>query len=341
MRYPDFLRPGDTIGFPAPSFGAVLEPWRSAFLNALKKFRRLGYRTEPGPNAYKSDGIGISTKPEDCGRELTDMYTSGSSQALISIGGGEEMCEILDYVDFDAVRNAPPKWFMGYSDNTNFTFLLPTLCDTAALYAPCASEFGMRRWHESVQDAFDYLTVAQQTAHSYPKWEKTSLKDQEHPLRGFHLTEPSVMTVHNWDGQPFSGRLIGGCLDCLLNLCGTVYDRVPDFAEKYRDDGTIWFLEACDLNVFGIRRGLWELKHAGWFRHVKGFLVGRPLAAMDQDLFGLDRFNAVTDILGDLGVPILMDLDIGHLSPMMPLVSGGFGEVRKKSPGIEVAFSEK
>lgn len=46
------------------------------------------------------------------------------------------------------------------------------------------------------------------------------------------------------------GRLIGGCMDCLVNLTGTKFDRVGDFLEAYREDGFLWFLETCDLNVF-------------------------------------------------------------------------------------------
>ena len=115
-------------------------------------------------------------------------------------------------------------------------------------------------------------------------------------------------------------------MDILANLCGTKYDRTADFAEKYREDGLIWFLEACDLSVFSIRRAVWELQHAGWFRHVKGFLIGRPLAGREA-LMGLDHIHAVTDLLIEYGVPILLDVDIGHLPPMMPLVNGSIAEV--------------
>ena len=109
-------------------------------------------------------------------------------------------------------------------------------------------------------------------------------------------------------------------------LCGTRYDRVTDFAEKYEDDGLIWFLEACDLNVFGIRRAIWQLQNAGWFRHVKGFLIGRPLDGQEERM-GLDHIRAVTDLLAEYRVPILLDVDIGHLPPMMPLISGSMAEV--------------
>ena len=115
-------------------------------------------------------------------------------------------------------------------------------------------------------------------------------------------------------------------MDILATLCGTKYDRVADFTEKYKDDGLIWFLEACDLSVFGIRRAVWQMKNADWFRHVKGFLIGRPWAGQ-EDRMGLDHIRAVTDLLAEYQVPILLDVDIGHLPPMIPLISGSVAEV--------------
>ena len=61
-------------------------------------------------------------------------------------------------------------------------------------------------------------------------------------------------------------------MDCLINLLGTSFDHVREFNERYRDDGIIWFLEACDLNVMGMRRAMWQMKNAGWFSNVKAFL---------------------------------------------------------------------
>ena len=143
MRYPKFLKENGTIGFVAPSFGCYIEPYRTAFGSAQEKFKKLGHNLELGPNCYEGCGIGISNTPEACGKELTEYYCSEQNDVLISCGGGELMCEILDYVDFDAVKQAEPKWFMGFSDNTNMTFLMATMCDTAAIYAPCAATYGM------------------------------------------------------------------------------------------------------------------------------------------------------------------------------------------------------
>ena len=72
MRYPEFLKENGTIGFVAPSFGAATEPYKSQFVRALENFEKEGYQTDPGPNVFAGDGIGISSTPENCGKELTD-----------------------------------------------------------------------------------------------------------------------------------------------------------------------------------------------------------------------------------------------------------------------------
>ena len=110
MKYPKYLSENGTIGFVAPSFGCNTEPYRSSFVNAQKKFKELGHALDLGPNCYEGRGIGISNTPQACGKELTDYYCSGKNDVLISCGGGELMCEILEYTDFDKIRAAEPKW---------------------------------------------------------------------------------------------------------------------------------------------------------------------------------------------------------------------------------------
>ena len=345
MRFPDFLKPNGTIGFAAPSFGCAIEPYRSAFDHALDRWRAMGFGTDLGPNCYAQEGIGISSTPEKCGRELTDYYTSGENDCLISCGGGELMCETLNFVDFDRIRKAPPKWYMGYSDNTNMTFLLATLCDTASVYGPCAAAFGMEPWHPSVSDAFDLLLGKKTVFESYGTWEKESLKDEEHPLVPYNCTEPLEIRLFGPDGEGrmremkegvMEGRLLGGCMDCLVNLTGTGFDQVSNFAEKYSKVGILWFLEACDLNVFAIRRAMWQMENAGWFRHVKGFLIGRP--RLGEEMMGLDRFEAVLPVAAKYRVPVFMDVDLGHLAPMMPLVTGSCAKIEGGNGKIRVSM---
>lgn len=343
MRYPEYLKDGGVIGLVAPSFGCTFEPYKSCLDAAIKRFEGMGYKIVEGPNCRRDDGIGISSTPENCGKELTDYYCSGDNDVLISCGGGELMCETLDYVDFEAVKKADPKWYMGYSDNTNFTFLLNTICDTASIYGPCAGAFGMHELHPALEDAIKAFTGKLDKVSGYDKFELESLKDEEHPYAAYNLTETKELRLFMGENEmnrlpAFSGRLTGGCLDCLANLVGTKYDNVEAFNEKYKDEGIVWFLEACDLNVMSIRRALWNLDRAGWFKYAKGFIIGRPLAAWKQELMGLDQYNAVTGILGKYNVPIVMDADVGHLPPAMPIISGAVAEVNCEESNVTLSY---
>ena len=349
MRYPKFLEKGGTIGFVAPSFGCNIEPYRTAFGHALDTFHAKGYQTELGPNCYEGCGIGISNTPEKCGQEINEMYTSKKNDVLISCGGGELMCETLDHIDSERLKKADPKWFVGYSDNTNLTYLLTTICDTASVYGPCAAAFGMEPWHASIEDTFALLCGEKKSLQGYRGYEKESLKDEEHPLAPYNITEQKELHLYETDATHGSttvdevfmaGRLIGGCMDCLVNLLGTKFDKTTDFLEHYKEDGFIWFLEACDLNVMAIRRAMWQMEHAGWFRYVKGFLIGRPLVH-GQEMMGLDQYHAVLDIIAHHNVPVIMDADLGHIAPMLPLISGSYANITATGNNLVVDMKLK
>lgn len=334
MRYPEFLASNSTISFIAPAFGCNIEPYKSAFQHGIEKLQGLGHKIQLGPNCYEGAGIGISNTPQACAKEFMDMWCDNTNHALFSCGGGELQCEILPFLDFEKIKAVEPKWFMGYSDNTNLGLLLATLCDIASVYGPNAPAFGMEPWHSSVQDAYDLVSGNKLIFDSYDGWQMESLKTEEEPLLPYNITEqPSIRTMNM--EQPFTGRLLGGCMDIVANLIGTRFDKVNEFADRYAEDGIIWFIEACDLNLMSIRRALWSMEQAGYFRHVKGFIIGRPLH-YSEEAFGLDRYSAVTSVLGKYGVPIVMDMDLGHLPPTMPIVNGAVATVSLANEKVRV-----
>ena len=332
-----FLRDGGTIGFVAPSFGCATEPYKTTFDNALRKFAERGFKTVLGPNCYRADGIGISAPPAECAAELTEMFGRDDIDVLLACGGGELMCETIGCVDWEKIRGAKPKLLMGYSDITNFIFPYVTKCGGYGLYGPSAAAFGMEPWHVSLTDALALLQGKIDTVSSYEAWQgiEDGKKDEEHPLEPYNCVQTAGIRKYISDSTGveqtygtvfFEGRMVGGCLDCLQVLCGTPYADPVGYAEAHKDEGIVWVLESCDLSVFAIRRALWQLREAGWFANAKGFLIGRPLC-YGQEAMGLDHYRAVIDVLGELGAPIVMDADIGHLPPQMPLLMGSHASV--------------
>ena len=79
------------------------------------------------------------------------------------------------------------------------------------------------------------------------------------------------------------------------------------------------------------------MDQAGWFKNVRGFLIGRSLQY--DDAWGdFDRIAAVTGILGKYNVPLILDLDIGHLPPMMPIISGACADVKVEGNKIGINY---
>ncbi|MCR5300852.1 MAG: LD-carboxypeptidase [Lachnospiraceae bacterium] len=340
MRYPEFLKDGGRIGFIAPSFGCAIEPYSTDFEKSLNWFKDKGYTTVTGPNCFLDEGIGISNTPEKCAEEANDFFCNDKSDVIISCGGGELMCTILPYVDFDAIKKASPKWFMGYSDNTNLTFTLNTICDTASIYSVCASKFSGEH-HQCVDDAFDVLRGRKLFVANYDEWYKdvwgADAPEDEDTVEICEYRQFIYNGAKPSDSVSFSGRLVGGCMDCLVTLVGTKFDKAAEFAERYRGDGIIWFIESCDLSVMSMTRALWQMENAGWFANTAGFLIGRPLRF--DDTFGdFDHYQAVLSILGKYNVPVVMDVDIGHQFPQMPVISGACANVNAAGNTLAIDY---
>ncbi|MGN1398973.1 MAG: S66 peptidase family protein [Erysipelotrichaceae bacterium] len=320
MRYGSFLNKQATISIVAPSFGVSGYPYEDRYANAKKKFANLGYRIKESDYLY---GItkGRSAKADIRASEFMKHYLAVDSDFVFSVAGGELMLEILPYIDFETLKYAKPKWFMGYSDNTNLTFTLPVICDVAAIYGSNFSSFGMNNWDKSLQDSYDLITGKTLALESYDQYEVEDLsKSPGNALCGYNKTEEVVYQSIREHDEHFQGRIIGGCLDVLEELCGTPFDKVDSFLEKYKADGFIWFLEACDLNVFGQRRALFQLKQNGWFKYCRGIIYGR--AVNSTPLFDYQTVDLLKDSFLTDDIPVVYGCDFGHLPPSWAIIAG-------------------
>lgn len=327
MFYPNFLKKNATIGLFAPSFGANIDPYKSRLIHAIKRFESLGYNFVESGDIYGYHN-GASDTPKNRAVAFTALYKNPNIDFIWSVGGGELMMEMLGFIDFEDLKNYPAKYVMGYSDNTNLTFLMSTLLDTASIYGQNITEFGMTSLDVSLTQAIEVISGEQLFQYSLPLHEHRDVSSED-PHASYNLTEQTYW--YNLQGQPsieLKGRFIGGCLDILVMHVGTKFDKVSHFTKKYDKDNIIWYLEACDLNIFAYKRALWQLKEAGWFENAKGFIFGRPL--MMSPLLDLDQYSVTKDILGDLNVPIIMDADIGHVQPTLTIINGAYVNVKSE-----------
>ena len=325
MKYPIFLKGNNTIGVVATSLGATKKPYLTRYLNFKQKFKELGYNIVESKLVHRHKK-GESANAKLRAEEFMNMYKNPDVDFILSSGGGELMCEILPFIDFNELKNYPPKYFMGYSDNTNLTFTLTTHLDIATIYGDHAPSFGMEPWHRQIKDAYKIMCGKKFVQTKYGRYQDKNKKKDEDPLATIHGTKDIIWkTLGNKKKIHLEGRFLGGCLDCLVNLVGTPYDNVKEYTEKYKDEGIIFYLEACDLNVFGIRRALWQLKQAGWFTHCKGFIFGRALN--DEKLMNHTLKDSLEQGLKDLNVPVIYDCDFGHVEPRMTIINGCYAQI--------------
>ncbi|GAA0442351.1 hypothetical protein Acor_05350 [Acrocarpospora corrugata] len=67
------------------------------------------------------------------------------------------------------------------------------------------------------------------------------------------------------------------------------------------------------------------MRLAGFFTGANAVLVGRTRA---PGIASLTQHEAVLDALGPLAVPIIADVDCGHVPPYLPIVNGAHGRLR-------------
>ena len=55
-------------------------------------------------------------------------------------------------------------------------------------------------------------------------------------------------------------------------------------------------------------------------------------------MLGVDQYNAVTDVLCDFKVPVVMDAEIGHIDPMLPVIMGAEANVSVSANNLNIRY---
>ena len=325
MKYPKFLEKGEYIATTAPSGGITKEIDFIRLDNVKKNFDEYGYRYLETDNVRREEN-GRSSSSIERANQFMSVWKNDEVGAIISAAGGDFLNEMLDELDFNELKNLPPKWFQGYSDNTGITFLLTTICDIACIYGQTIKDFGMKDLHRSLISSFDIMSGKEVVQKSFDKCEGSEWVERMQPYAGYELVnDVKWKNVNDEEKVSFRGRSIGGCFDVIINLIGTKYDHVKEYIEKYKDDGIVWFLEVFEMSTPQIYLHLWQMRQAGFFENCNGIVFGRGLFVREE--YEMSVKDAIKEATRGLEIPVVFDADIGHVSPQMPIVSGAIIEV--------------
>lgn len=320
LRFPRPLRPGDRIGVTSPSAGASgAAATRVEF--SVEWLRGRGYDVVVGECM---DGTGLTSAPAEArAAELTRMLADPDIACVVPPWGGETAIDLVDLLDWDVLAAAEPTWLVGYSDLSTVLVPITTRLGWATMHGdnladtPYVVPDGLLHWLDLAGGPGPFV---QRDSGLVAEWVR--FEDDPRATQWTHVGERAWQLL---DGGTLdvSGRLIGGCTETIANLAGTPYGDVRAWAGGL-DEPTIVYVEASDENAVNICRYLHALRIAGWFERAAAVLVGRTSAPDHPDL---TQREAVVDALGRLDLPIVLDLEIGHVPPHLPLVNGALARV--------------
>lgn len=311
MMIPDKLKPGDEIRViaPARSMGILSDELKSI---ANKRLTTLGYKVSFGKNVNEMDNF-KSSSIESRVADLHDAFLDKNVKGILTVIGGFNSNQILDYIDWEIIRNNP-KVFCGYSDITILNNAFYAKTGLVSYSGPHYSSFGQKLHFDYTLDYFKKCCVNSEPFEvcASSEWSDDPwYKDQDN--RG--LVKNSGHRVIN-EGSA-EGIILGANI-CTFNLLqGTRY--MPSL------NGSILFIEddahADGTDVVEFDRNLQSIMQLPDFDGVKGIVIGRfqKAAGMTDDL--------LTEIVKNKkelnNIPVISGVDFGHTDPKITFPIGG------------------
>ncbi|AYV72156.1 U61 family carboxypeptidase [Niallia circulans] len=318
MRIPAKLQKGDEIRVIAPSRSAAILS-EEGIEQAKKRLENLGFVVTFGKHIFESD-LQFSSTIEHRVEDIHDAFRDQNVKGILTVIGGFNSNELLPYLDFDLIK-ANPKMLCGYSDITALATAITTKADFITYSGPHFSSFQMEKLQEYQTEYFRKCLMETSAFIIEPSdvWTDDAwYLDQEN-----RQYEPGGWRVYQ-EGSA-KGQLFGGNL-CTLNLLqGTEY--MPNLK-----DG-ILFVEDDELTIpETFARDLTSLLQTAGI--IKALVIGRFQRASkmteEQLLFILDKHPLLQQI------PVLYDVDFGHIQPFFTFPIGGEVEIDTKNYGIKM-----
>lgn len=322
INYP-FLEKHATIGVTAPSSG--VEPvLHDMFKQSCHRMKTKGFQVVCGETVWTQKKA-KSAPAQVRAAEFNEMMRDDAIHLIIPPWGGELLIETLEYIDFKHIKN---KWVLGYSDTS--ALLLAITLKTGTATAHGANFVDLRGEYSDDTTAMWQTVLSTKTGeavlqHSSANYQKEWDHQNPSPCV-FHLTEQTYWKAVSNEKVMIQGRLLGGCIDIIRHLIGTPFGDVKKFRNEYiNEEPIVWFFENCDLSTTDLRRSLVQMKLAGWFEQCSGIMFGRSSANPSvNDYTTQDVYH---ELSAELNIPIVYDIDCGHVPPQMTFINGAYAEI--------------
>lgn len=309
---PNKLKKGDEIRVIAPSRSMSLLNDKTINI-ATSRLIEMGFKVTFGKNVNNTTNDDFCCASiEDRVNDLHDAFKDKNVKAILTVIGGFNVNQILDYIDYELIKNNP-KIICGFSDITALLHAIYAKTGLVTYYGPHFSSFGMKKGFDYTLKYFKKIFMTQEdiVIEDSSEWsDDLWFLDQE--KRNF-IENAGIEVINNDISE---GRIIGGNL-CTLNLLqGTEY--MPDL------DNTILFIEDDDLVgdefMREFDRNLQSLLHCYKNKKVNGLVIGR---AQIKSNMTNEKWMNILKTKKINNIPIIINADFGHTTPIFTFPIGG------------------
>lgn len=273
---PPALRPGDRVRVVSP--GST--PDRTLVARGIEILRSWGLEVETAPHVFDQYGYLAGTDADRLA-DLDTAFADPDVRGIFASRGGYGTQRVVDDIDFGDIRRRP-KVVVGFSDITSLQGRLWREAKLVTIHGP------MVNWSDG--------RTGPECAEALRKAVMTT--DEVIVTR-----DPAEVTAPVMVAGKATGALLGGNLTMLDTAVGA-----GDFPDL---DGAILFFEEVGEAPYRIDRMLTRLRRTGALHEVAGIVIGQVIDSAG-DPGEWDVVAMLRDRLGDLDVPVLGGLRLGH-----------------------------
>ncbi|PCH74815.1 MAG: LD-carboxypeptidase [Flavobacteriaceae bacterium] len=301
---PPYLKKGDTIALLSPA--GILRSKKDVITKAIKVMESWGLHVVIGENMYNQNHHFAGTDAQRT-QDFQEALDNPSIKAIWTARGGYGTVRILDGLDYTKFIKKP-KWIIGYSDITALHNQIHNL-GFETIHGMMAVNFGTKP------------ALISETIATFKK-----------AVFGEDLKYTLPASTYNREGKA-QGQLVGGNLTLLHCMLGSKTSL--DTTDK------ILFIEEVGEYVYHVDRMLQSLKRAGYFKHVKGVIMGDiSRIRKNPTPFGKTVEEVVLDNLKGLNIPVAFGMPAGHKDKNVALILGRKVTMTVSKQGSKVVFED-